>query len=328
MTILPVLDLRSVSTSISTRDGEVPLLVGLNFTIGRGEFVGLVGESGSGKSMTARTIISSLPPKSKIEGEILLSGENILQLSSKRLREIQARSLGVIFQDPRTAVDPLWTIEDHITEGMRVHERLDRETARARGLELLQRVGIRDGPRRLNQYPDQLSGGLLQRIVIAGALAGDPDLLIADEPTTALDVTTQAEIAAIFSALRKDRGLAMLFITHDLGLAASLCDRILVMYAGRIVEAQASEGIFVEPAHPYTRALVNARPSLDKRNEHLAVIPGNPANARDAPPGCPFSARCPYKLDKCTKTEPFLRPVNGASSACLRSDEIREKLHV
>jgi oligopeptide/dipeptide ABC transporter ATP-binding protein len=289
--------------------------------------VGLVGESGSGKSMTARAVMSSLPAGIVQRGDVMLDGKNMGRLSAQELRATRARALGVIFQDARLAVDPLWTIEDHITEGMRVHGGLSRQEARARAIDLLRRVGIRDGERRLTQYPGQLSGGMLQRVVIAGALAGDPSLIIADEPTTALDVTTQAEIVAIFAALRRDRSLGMLFITHDLGLAASLCDRILVMYAGRIVEAQASAGIFSRPAHPYTQALVAARPSLKQKQGRLPVIPGAPTGAGTAPDGCPFRLRCRFAIDIC-KTAPALRPVSGGLSACHRSEEIREALLV
>jgi oligopeptide/dipeptide ABC transporter ATP-binding protein len=323
-----LLELRAVSATVTDARRLVPILVGVSLTINRGEIVGLVGESGSGKSMTARTVMSSIPSAISVTGEVLLEGRDILGLPAAELRKVRARSLGVIFQDARLAVDPLWTIEDHVTEGMRVHAGLTRGQARAKAIALLRQVGIRDADRRLAQYPGQLSGGMLQRVVIAGALAGDPSLIIADEPTTALDVTTQAEIVAIFAALRRDRGLAMLFITHDLGLAASLCDRILVMYAGRIVEAQTSAAIFTRPAHPYTQALVAARPSVKQRQNRLPMIPGTPSGAADAPEGCPFRLRCGYAIELCRAQAPALRMVSGGLSACHRSEEIRERLHV
>jgi oligopeptide/dipeptide ABC transporter ATP-binding protein len=324
----PLLEMRSVSTWVESHGRSKPILLDVDFEIGRGEIVGLVGESGSGKSMTARTIVRSLPPGGRTSGEVRLAGEDLVAMPAGSLREIRARKVGVIFQDPRSAVDPLWRIEDHLTEGMRVHERLSRDDARRRAVELLEQVGIRDGIRRLGQYPVQLSGGLLQRVVIAGALAGNPELIIADEPTTALDVTTQAEIIAIFSTLRRDRGIGMLFITHDLALAASLCDRILVMYGGRIVDAQSHDGIFTRPGHPYTRALVGARPSAGVRSDRLSVIPGIPTSASDAPAGCPFRPRCGFASEICAERVPELLPVDGGASACVRIHEIRDALRV
>jgi oligopeptide transport system ATP-binding protein len=318
----PLLELRSLSAAAG--GGRIPLLFDVGFAIERGEIVGLVGESGSGKSLTARCITRSIPDGIQTRGEVRLDGQDLARMAPSALRQARARSLGVIFQDARLAVDPLWTIEDHLTEGMRVHDRLARPAARRQAVELLQRVGIRDGERRLGQYPGELSGGMLQRIVIAGALAGDPALIIADEPTTALDVTTQAEIVAIFAALRRDRGLAMLFITHDLGLAASLCDRVLVMYAGRIVESQAKGTLLSHPGHPYTRALVTARPSLQQQKKRLPAIMGQPASAATAPDGCPFHPRCPFALDACRREPPSLMPAPGGLSACLRRAEICE----
>jgi len=323
-----LLALKAVSTWIEVDGGAKPILIDVSFEIGRGEIVGLVGESGSGKSMTARTIVRSLPEGGRSSGAILLDGEDLASMSVPALRQVRARKVGVIFQDPRSAVDPLWKIEDHLTEGMRVHAGRSRDEARVEAIGLLEQVGIHDGPRRLSQYPVQLSGGLLQRVVIAGALAGNPELIIADEPTTSLDVTTQAEIVAIFSALRRDRGIGMLFITHDLALAASLCDRILVMYAGRIVDAQSRDGIFSRPGHPYTRALVGARPSAGTRGERLAVIPGVPTSASDAPGGCAFHPRCAFAAEMCKSQIPALMPIDGGASACLRIVDIRETLRV
>jgi peptide/nickel transport system ATP-binding protein len=329
MTEAPLLELRSVSTTVIKGDMRVPVLLDSTFAIGRGEIVGLVGESGSGKSMTARTIIRSLPPGAASTGSVLLDGRDLLTMRSAELRETRSRSIGVIFQDPRSGVDPLWTVEDHLTEGMRVHQRLSRVAARPRALNLLAQVGIRDGETRLAQYPGQLSGGLLQRVVIAGALAGDPTLLIADEPTTALDVTTQADIVSIFLALRRDRGLAMLFITHDLALASSVCDRILVMYAGRVVEVQSRDGILRRPRHPYTHGLISARPSVDERRQRLPVIKGDPASAADTPVGCAFAARCRFAVDQCRKDVPALSPADGdVLVACWRADEVAEELRV
>lgn len=311
-----------MTTSLRTANRLAPVIVGLNLAISRGEIVGLVGESGSGKSMTARTIVRALPRGASIDGEVLVDGEDIASAGKARVRELRSSKLAMIFQDPRAAIDPLWKVGDYLTEGMRVHDGLGREQARARALELLADVGIDDGERRLRQYPGELSGGLLQRVMIAGALAGDPDFLIADEATTALDVTTQAEIAKIFVRLRRERGLAMLFITHDLALAAALCDRICVMYAGRIVEVQDAQGVFDGPAHPYSKALLEARPDVRTRRPALAVIPGRPTSALRAPSGCPFHPRCPFAIDECRVAEPRLELVDGAETACIRAREL------
>ncbi|MEA2160702.1 MAG: peptide/nickel transport system ATP-binding protein [Solirubrobacteraceae bacterium] len=324
-----LVELRSVTTRLLTRDGLKPALIDVDCDVRRGEILGLVGESGSGKSMTARTIIRALPDGARTTGRVAFDGEDLLAMPPARLRELRGKRMGMIFQEPRAYIDPLWRVEDHLTEGMRVHDHVDRQTARQRAGDLLEQVGIADGRRRLRQYPGELSGGMLQRVMIAGALAGDPDLLIADEATTALDVTTQAEIVRILGRLRDERGLAVLFITHDLALASTICDRICVMYAGRIVEAQDRDGIFGDPRHPYTHALLGARPSMSARQEEgLEVIPGRPTSAMNAPPGCSFHPRCPYAQESsgCMGTVPPLEPVGAGQVACLRHQEIRPSL--
>ena len=233
----------------------------------------------------------------------------------------------MIFQDPRAHIDPLWTSGDHLMEGLRVNGGLSRGEAKAKALELLSDVGIVDGERVLRAYPGALSGGMLQRVMIAGALAANPELLIADEPTTALDVTIQADIVAIFDGLRRERSLAMLFITHDLELASALCDRLLVMYAGRIMEEQPTASLFASPLHPYTAGLLEARPVIDERQERLTVIPGRPPTPAETPPGCPFNPRCGFVQDACLPEAPPLRRVEaGGYSACLRSALIRSEL--
>jgi oligopeptide/dipeptide ABC transporter ATP-binding protein len=319
----PLLELRSVTVELEIQGAHWPVVNDVSLEIGRGEVVGLVGESGSGKSMTARTITRLLPPGARVRGEILLDGVDLATLSRKELRRVRARRVAMIFQDPKASIDPLWTNGDHLTEGLRVHAGLSRSGARARALELVADVGIVDGERVLNSYPSELSGGMLQRVMIAGALAADPDLLIADEPTTALDVTLQAEIVAIFDGLRRDRHLSMLFVTHDLELASVLCDRVLVMYAGRVMEAQRTTSLFATPRHPYTAALLGARPAIETRHERLAVIPGRPPTPVDAPPGCPFHPRCAYAQDACIREVPPLRKLGqDVFSACLRAEEI------
>jgi len=323
----PLLELRSVSTELEIQGRHWPVLSDVSFSVGRGEVVGLVGESGSGKSMTARTILQLLPPGARSRGEILLDGVDLLQAGPRTLREVRAHGIGMIFQDPRAHVDPLWTVDDHITEGLRVHKGMGRAAARGRALELLADVGIADPERVLGSYPWELSGGMLQRVMIAGALAGGPDLIVADEPTTALDVTIQAEIVAIFDGLRREFELAMLFITHDLELASAICDRVVVLYAGRVMEEQTTASLFAAPLHPYTAGLLSARPRLDARHDRLTVIPGRPPTVLEALPGCPFYPRCSFAQDACLAEVPPLRRIeSGSSSACLRVSQIRADL--
>lgn len=322
-----ILELRSVTTEVEIQGRHWPVVRDVSFTIGHGEVVGIVGESGSGKSMTARTILRLLPPGARTSGQVLLEGADVLALGKKALREVRAKRIAMIFQDPRAHIDPLWTSGDHLTEGLRVNTGLSRAAAKARGRELLADVGIVDGERVLRAHPGELSGGMLQRVMIASALAADPELLIADEPTTALDVTIQAEIVAIFDSLRRERDLATLFITHDLELASAICDRVLVMYGGRIMEEQPTSALFAGPLHPYTAGLLEARPTLDARHERLAVIPGRPPTPVDAPRGCPFHPRCSFAEDACAAEMPPLRRHGPAAlSACRRTEAIREEL--
>jgi oligopeptide/dipeptide ABC transporter ATP-binding protein len=321
----PVVELRSVSARLPTEAGLAPVISDVSLSINRSELVGLVGESGSGKSMTAKTILRALPPGSTIEGQVLVEGEDVTRFDMARLRELRRQRIAMILQDPRSSIDPLWSIGDYLTDGMRVLRGMSREAARARAIELLAEVGLRDGARRLHQYPGELSGGMLQRVAIACALAAEPAFLIADEATTGLDVTTQFEIVRLFVRLCRERQLGVLFITHDLALAAMICHRIGVMYAGRLVEFQERDGIFEHPRHPYTMGLLEARPDVHARREPgLPVIPGRPASAMHAPPGCPFHPRCPYMVDECKVVVPKLEIVGGAQVACLRADDIKE----
>ena len=285
------------------------------------EIVGLVGESGSGKSMTARTIAGVLPRGAVTEGRLLLGGENLLEMPRRKRREVQAKEIGFVFQDPRAYIDPLWRVEVHLTEAMRVHLGLSRSEARGRAIELLDSVGIDQPERRMRQFPDELSGGMLQRVMIAGALAMGPSVLLADEATTALDVTTQAEIVKLLGDLSSKRGLSVLFITHDLALADIVCTRVCVMYAGRIVEVREGRQIFEDPIHPYTIDLLAARPTILHRVERLPVIKGVPTSAVDAPSGCPFNPRCRFALDECRKATPALVPVRGGLARCFRAHE-------
>jgi len=314
------LALRRVSTSLRVGSELRPVVVDVDLDVGAGEIVGLVGESGSGKSMTARTIADALPPGARASGEVLMGGENLLAMSRRRRRAMQP-SIGMIFQDPRAFIDPLWRVEDHLTEGLRVHKGMSRADARARAIELLDTVGIDQPERRIHQYPGEMSGGMLQRVMIAGALSVEPTVLLADEATTALDVTTQAGIVRLLDRLRRERGLAVLFITHDLALAHAICDRVYVMYAGRIVEVRSGRRIFDDPRHPYTMGLLAARPKVDSSSRRLPVIQGTPISAMDSPAGCPFHPRCPYVLPECRERIPPLVAVPEGAARCVRATE-------
>lgn len=320
----PVLELSDVTTSLMIDGTLSPVVADVSFSIEAGEIVGLVGESGSGKSMTARTIMRLLPPNAECVGKVLLNGSEV-PTAGRALRQLRGREMAMIFQDPRAHIDPLYRNGAHVVEGVRAHRHLHGDDAVAEALRLLRSVGIDDAERVFHAYPDQVSGGMLQRVLIAGALTADPRLLIADEPTTSLDVTTQAEIAALLDQIRRqDRGV--LFITHDLDLAAAICDRTIVMYAGRIMEAQPTDSLFGSPLHPYTAKLMCARPRLDRRVK-IAVIPGQPISAYEAPAGCPFHPRCSYAARDCTVGVPVLASIGElARSACIRVGEIGERL--
>jgi len=267
-----------------------------------------------------------LPRGAKVSGTISFDGAEV-PAAGAGLRQVRAKRIGMIFQDPRAHVDPLYTNGDHVTEVLRVHRGLDKKAARARAAELLTQVGISEPERVLDLYPDQISGGMLQRVMIAGALACDPELLIADEPTTALDVTVQAEILRVFDRLRRERHLSVLFITHDLDVAVAICDRILVMYAGRVLEEIPTTKLFSAPSHPYTAGLLRARPQLDTRAEQLETIPGRPTSALEAPEGCPFHPRCAFAREGCKSAEPRLVEVEpGTRSACVRVHEVLPEL--
>jgi oligopeptide/dipeptide ABC transporter ATP-binding protein len=294
----------------------------VSLTIAPGEAVGLVGESGSGKSMTARSVLRLLPRGSVTDGSIRFDGDDVLAMDPTALRRWRVNDVAMIFQDPRAHTNPVRRIGDFLTEGLRLSQGMSQSAATARAIELLEAVRVGNAASRLRQYPHQLSGGLLQRVMIAAALAGRPRLLLADEPTTALDVTTQAEVMAILGDLRTDFGLAMLFITHDLELAAATCDRTAVMYAGSIVETQPSTALHELPLHPYTAALVAARPSIDVTAERLQFIAGNAVAAFEAPEGCAFQPRCAHAIERCTIERPALEAIGRGRAACLRAHEL------
>ncbi|OIJ99631.1 ABC transporter ATP-binding protein [Streptomyces colonosanans] len=298
-----------------------PILDGVSLSVAAGEMVGLVGESGSGKSVACRSVLGLLPERARTDGEVRVAGRDVLTLSRDGLKELRTRQVSMIFQDPRASVNPMRRVGDFLTEGMRAAG-VPAAAATDRAEELLDAVGIRDPRGALRRHPHQFSGGMLQRVVIAAALASRPSLLVADEPTTALDVTTQAEVIAILTRLQAERGTGMLFVTHDLELASAICDRVYVMYAGRIVETQAATDLFDRPRHPYTAGLLACTPRVEPDAAPPRPIPGRPVSLAESPSGCAFAARCAHAQERCSVEKPVLRQYDGQGlAACLRADE-------
>ncbi len=311
---MPLLEIRNLVTAFHTPAGRVPAVDGVSLSIERGTTLGLVGESGCGKSVTAMSVLGLVASPGRIEaGQILLDRDgrsiDLVGLPERQLRTIRGGRIGMIFQEPMTSLNPVFTVGNQVTEAVRLHQKVSRQAARARALELLRLVRIADPERRLDEYPHQLSGGMRQRVVIAMALACEPDLLIADEPTTALDVTIQAQVLELLADLRQRLGMAILLITHDLGVVAETCDEVAVMYAGRIVERAAAASLFARPLHPYTIGLLAARPEHRRAAaDPLAAIPGMVPQPRDFPAGCRFHPRCPFAREpRCTAELPSLR---------------------
>lgn len=302
-----------------------PVLHDVSLTIAAGEAVGLVGESGSGKSMTARSVARILPRGAVQSGAIRFDDRHVGALKGADLRTFRGE-VAMVFQDPRAHINPVRSIGDFMTEALRTNRAVSRHEAEQRSVQLLGEVGIDDGARRLRQYPHELSGGLLQRVMIASALLTEPRLILADEPTTALDVTTQSEVMAILDELRRARGLALLFITHDLDLAAAVCDRTAVMYAGQVMESRRSDDLYADPLHPYTAGLVAARPRIDVRSDRLDAIAGRPRSAFEAPAGCAFADRCAHVIESCRTTRPSLTSLDGGQVRCSRAEELRGAL--
>jgi oligopeptide/dipeptide ABC transporter ATP-binding protein len=317
-----LLELEGLRVGVPYEGGVREVVRRVDLTIAGGESVGLVGESGSGKSMTARAVLRVLPRGAQVEGSVRFDGREVLRMSPSELRAYRAGQAAMIFQDPKAHTNPLRTIGDFVTEGLRLNQRMPKRAREERACELLAAVGVEDPEARLPQYPHELSGGLLQRVMIAAALAAEPRFLVADEPTSALDVTTQAEVMTILADLRERLGLAMLLITHDLELAAAICDRTAVMYAGSIVEVRRSSDLHDRALHPYTEGLVAARPPVHTTLRRLPVIPGRPMAAFEAPDGCPFAPRCRHVLPRCTAERPVLAPLGRGMVACLRAAEL------
>jgi peptide/nickel transport system ATP-binding protein/oligopeptide transport system ATP-binding protein len=312
----PVLDVRGLKTVFRTRGGEIHAVNSVSFHLNRGEVLGVVGESGSGKSVTMMSLIGLLPsPPAEIRGgEVMLGDQDLLKIGAEDLRHVRGAKIGFVFQDPMTSLNPVFTVGMQIMEPLREHMGMDKARAEARAVELLELVGIPDARSRLKSYPHQFSGGMRQRVMIAIALACDPDVLIADEPTTALDVTIQAQILELVKELRQKLGMAIIWITHDLGVIAAVADRVMVMYGGQVAEHGPVKEIFANPRHPYTRALLKTIPSISgAREARLQVIEGQPPILNDAPTACPFRARCGHAMAICATENPTRRAVDGAA---------------
>lgn len=304
-----LLDVANLNTRFHTPEGVVHAVNGISFQILEGETLAVVGESGCGKTVTMLSILRLLPipPAEIASGRAIFNQRDLLQLSEAELEDIRGKEIGMIFQDPMTSLNPVLTIHRQMTESLRVHFNMDKNSATERALEMLTQVGIPDVKRRRNDYPHQFSGGMRQRVMIAMALSCVPTLLVADEPTTALDVTIQAQIVELVKNLREQLGMAMIWITHDLGVVAGLAERVIVMYAGLIVEEALVDDLYESPMHPYTNALLQALPRIDRRrHSHLKSIPGAPPNLLVQPRGCPFAPRCEYAIERCRALNPPL----------------------
>tara|TARA_R110002072_G_scaffold41391_2_gene116322 strand:- start:2153 stop:3148 length:996 start_codon:yes stop_codon:yes gene_type:complete len=316
----PVLDVRNLKTVFSTRSGEVHAVNSVSFHLKPGELLGVVGESGSGKSVTMMSLLGLLPspPAEVREGTVMLGDKDLLKIDAETMRKVRGGDVGFVFQDPMTSLNPVFTVGFQIMEPLREHMGMNKPQARDRAVELLEIVGIPDARRRLKDFPHQFSGGMRQRVMIAIALACNPKLLIADEPTTALDVTIQAQILELVKDLRQKLGMAIIWITHDLGVIAGIADRVMVMYGGQVVEQGPVRDLFADPAHPYTRALLKTMPKLHGiRDEKLRVIEGQPPMLGRQPTSCPFRDRCAHAFDRCAQENPQRRPIGeGHDVAC------------
>lgn len=318
-----VLSVRDLRVEFSTRHGKLVALDGVSFDIAPGEVLGMVGESGAGKSLTGSAIIGLLePPGRTTGGEILLRGRRIDNLPASEMRGIRGKRIGMVFQDPLTSLNPLYTIAEQLIETIRTHQSLTASQARLRAIELLDRVGIPAAARRIDDYPHHFSGGMRQRVVIALALCADPELVIADEPTTALDVSVQAQIIDLIKEICAEKGAAVLLITHDMGVIAETADRVAVLYAGRLAEVGPTQDIIRDPRHPYTRGLMGSIPTLTQNATRLVQIPGAMPRLSDIPAGCAFNPRCPNVTDHCRTARPSLMPLQAFREvACWQADK-------
>ena len=319
---MALLDIKGLKTHFNTDAGVLQAVDGVDISINRGETLCVVGESGCGKTVTAMSILKliAMPPGKIVEGEIMFEGRDLVPLTSHELDDIRAKEIGFIFQEPMTSLNPVLTIGEQIAESLRRHEAVTRKQALERTIEMLKLVQIPNAAGRVHHYPHQFSGGMRQRVMIAMALACDPQLLIADEPTTALDVTLQAQILDLMRELKAASGAAIILITHDLGVVAEVCDEVAVMYAGEIVERAPVDELFANPQHPYTVGLLGSIPRLDRRTSHLATIEGMVPNMASPPAGCRFAARCPFVENACTSSPPPLAMLSAThASRCIRA---------
>ena len=324
-----VLEVKNLSVSFNTYGGEVQAVRDVNFDLYEQETLAIVGESGSGKSVTVQSIMRliAMPPGEFKSGSILLDGVDLTNKSEKQMERVRGKEIGMIFQDPMTSLNPTMKIGRQITEGLMKHQNMSKKAAQERGVELLKLVGIPNPERRINQYPHEFSGGMRQRAIIAIALSCNPKILIADEPTTALDVTIQAQILDLLKDIQKEMKTAIILITHDLGVVANTADRVAVMYGGKIVETGTVDDIFYQAKHPYTWGLLGSMPKLHDENEELKSIPGSPPDLKDPPKGCPFAARCPYAMKVCDRYMPnYTESTDTQKTACWLLDERAPKV--
>ena len=321
--VTPLLEVRHLRVEFPTRHGTLLALDDVSFDIAPGEILGVVGESGAGKSLTGAAIIGLLEPPGRIaSGEIHFDGQRIDKLPPERMRAIRGRHIGAIFQDPLTSLDPLYSVGRQLTETILAHLPMSPAQARARAIHLLQETGIPAAEQRIDQFPHQFSGGMRQRVVIALALAAEPKLIVADEPTTALDVSIQAQIIALLKRLTKDHGAAVMLITHDMGVIAEACDRVAVMYAGRVAEIGPVGAVIHRPAHPYAEGLMGSIPSMTSERERLMQIDGSMPRLNAIPAGCAFNPRCPQVFERCRVERPELMPAGDTRAACWLRDGV------
>ncbi len=327
----PLLRVEDLRVEFPTEDGVVHAVDGISYEVARGSTLGIVGESGSGKTVSSLTTLGLTRTQgARVSGRIVFEGRDLIALSEDEMRSIRGNDIAMIFQDPLSSLHPFFKVGVQLVEAVRVHQDVSKQAARARAIELLGLVGIPDPSRRVDEYPHEFSGGMRQRAMIAMALANEPKLLIADEPTTALDVTVQAQILALLERLQRELGMAIVIITHDLGVVAELADQIAVMYAGRIVEKSSAEVLFANPEHPYMWGLLKSLPSLEgARDEPLVPIPGTPPSLINRPSGCHFHPRCPYSQPDHARIDPKLEPIPGGPDhqiACLLESDVRKRL--